>query len=175
MPSTFYATLFAACAAAANITTSIWLPGAANANETFLASVVEQSGDQTILALAFASTPSAPDYFTSAPDRATVGGNTFVAYNVTASDSDGPNAASITIGMHCTRASGGVEAVPTCTLSTLGVGRLISDLCAGLTLQYSTNNYPLIITAGTEKLGASAAATPSPSSATPTTATVGSG
>jgi hypothetical protein len=200
MFSTFYAALFAGCAAAANVTTSIWLPGAANANETFLGSVVEQSGEQTIVALAFASTPSAPDYFTQAPSRATIGGTTFVAYNVTASDTDGPNAASITIGLQCRRPNGEIEAVPTCTLSTLGAGGLVNDLCGGLTVaslpeyctassavnyeqtqtfsgesQYFINNYPLIITAGTEKIGASVAATPKASSANITGLAVGSG
>jgi hypothetical protein len=200
MSSVLIAALLTICASAADVTTSIWLPGAANANQTFLGSVIEQSGDQTILALAFAQTPSTPDYFTSAPGTATVGGTTYVAYNVSGVDTEGANAATITIELECRRPSGGASAVPTCTLSTLGAGRLVSDLCAGLTVaslpeyctnsdavnveqtetfsgesQFLINNYPLIITAGTEKLGALAAATPRASSASVTAAAAASG
>jgi hypothetical protein len=199
MPSTLYATLFATAATAANITTSIWLPGAANANQTFIGSVVEQNGDQTVLALAFASAVSTPDYFSSAPDQVTVGGTTFVAYKVSATDA-GSNATTATIEVECNRESGGISAVPTCTMSTLGAADVMGDVCAGLTVtslpeyctqssaisveqiqtfsgesQYYFNNYPLIITAGTEKLGASAAATPTAGDASVTVARAGSG
>jgi hypothetical protein len=197
MPSTLYAALFATAATAANITTSIWLPGAANANQTFVGSVIEQNGDQTVLALAFANAVSTPDYFSSAPDQVTVGGTTFVAYKVSATDA-GSNATTATIALECNRESGGISAVPTCTLSTMGAANVIGDVCAGLTVaslpeyctqssavsveqvqtfsgeaQYYVNNYPLIITAGTEKLGASA--TPATGSAAVTVARAGSG
>lgn len=200
MPSRLSAALFITGVAAANITTSIWLPGSAKANETFLGSVIEQNGDQTVLALAYARTPSSPDYFTSAPNRAIVGGTTFVAYNATASDSLATNAVPVTIALQCRRSSGSIEAVPTCTLSTIGAGQLVSSLCAGLTVtslpayctassavnyqvtqtfsgesQYYINNYPLIITAGTEKLGAAAAATPNAGSVSVTGSAVRSG
>jgi hypothetical protein len=200
MPAIFYGALFAAAANAANITTSIWLPGAANANQTFYGSVIAQSGESTVLSLAYANAPSTPDYFRSAPQQATVGGTTYVAYNVSAIDEAASVAVTVTIGLECRRPSGGISAVPTCTLSTLGVGGMISDLCAGLTVasppeyctassalaaeqtqtfsgesQYYINNYPLIITAGTDKLGASAAASPSAGSASVTAAGTGSG
>ncbi|OAL04820.1 hypothetical protein IQ06DRAFT_333123 [Phaeosphaeriaceae sp. SRC1lsM3a] len=190
MPSFLHAAFLASIASAADITTSIWLPGAANANQSFVGSVVEQNGDQTVLSLAFANAVSTPGYFTSAPDRVTVGGTTFVAYNVSATDSAGPNAAAVTIELECRRPSGGISAVPTCTLSTLGANSVLGNVCAGLSVtqlpeyctassavnveetqtfsgesQYYINNYPLLITAGTEKLGASAAATPSAGSA----------
>jgi hypothetical protein len=194
MTPLLYTSLLATTAIAVNITTSVWLPGAANANQTFLGSVVQQSDDQTVLALAFANTPSTPDYFRSAPDQVTLGGSTFVAYNVSATDSKGDNAAvaAVTIQLECRRPSGGVSAVPTCTLSTLGSGGLVSAICAGLSVslpeyctassavnveqtqtfsgeyQYYINNYPLIITAGTEKLKASVAAAPSVSNASVT-------
>lgn len=186
MSTVLYSALFAAAASATDITTSIWLPGASNANQTFLGSVIEQSGDQTVLSLAFVNAPSTPDYFRSAPQQVTVGGTTFVAYNVSATDDGASNAATVTIELECRRSNGGVSAVPTCTLSTLGAEGMVSDLCAGLTVasfpdyctassavnvkqtqtfsgesQYYINNYPLVITAGTEKLGASAAATTS--------------
>jgi hypothetical protein len=186
MSMILYSALFVATASAADITTSIWLPGAANANQTFLGSVIEQSGDQTVLSLAFANAPSTPDYFRSAPQQVTIGGTTFVAYNASATDEGASSAAVVTIELECRRSTGGISAVPTCTLSTLGAGGMVSDLCAGLTVaslpayctassamnveqtqtfsgesQYYINNYPLFITAGTEKLGASAAAAPS--------------
>jgi hypothetical protein len=196
MFSTFYtAALLVTCAAAANITTTIWLPGSANANATFLGSVVEQDGDQTLLALAYMSTPSMPNYFTQAPSMATVKGTTFVAYNFTASGS-----VSIAARVECRRSSGGVSAVQTCTEETSGADLIISMVCAGLTVEslpayctassavnsantqtlggervYSINNYPLIITGGTEKLGAQAMATPNTSSASVTAPTAGSG
>ncbi|KAH7066735.1 hypothetical protein BKA63DRAFT_424948 [Paraphoma chrysanthemicola] len=169
-----------AASVSADVTTSIWLPGAANANQTFLGSVVGQNGDQTVLSLAFAQTPSTPDYFSSAPGLATVGGTTYVAYNVSGVDSASSDAATITIELQCRRPSGGASAVPTCTLSTVGAAGVISDLCDGLTTfsgesQFFINNYPLIITAGTEKLSATAAGTPRASSATATGAVAASG
>lgn len=200
MSPIIYTALFATAAIAADVTTSVWIPGAANANQTFFGSVVQQSGDQTIMSLAFANTPSTPDYFRSAPDQVTVGGTTFVAYNVSATDSRASDSPAVTIQLECRRPSGGISAVPTCTLSTLGAGRVLNDVCAGLSVaslpeyctassavnfantqtfsgesQYYINNYPLIITAGTEKLGASAAATPNVSSASVTAAAAGSG
>jgi hypothetical protein len=195
MSTIIYGVLFAAAVSAANVTTSIWLPGAANANQTFLGSVIEQSGDQTVLSLAFANAPRTPDYFRSAPQQVTVGGTTFVAYNVSPTDEGASNAATVTIELECRRLTGGISAVPTCTLSTLGAGSMVSDLCAGLTVaslpeyctassavnveqtqtfsgesQYYINNYPLVITAGTEKLGASTAAAPGSGSAFATAA-----
>ena len=189
MSAILYSALFAATANAANITTSIWLPGAANANAAFVGSVIEQAGDTTVLSLAFADAAITADPFHSAPQQVTVGGTTFVAYNVSASDGGASLAPAvgspITIELECRRSSGDVSAVPTCTLSTLGAEEMFGDLCAGMTVtslpeyctassaldlvetqtlagesQYYINNFPLIITAGTEKLGASAAATP---------------
>jgi hypothetical protein len=200
MATILYGALFAAAAIAADITTSIWLPGAANANQTFLGSVIEQSGDQTVLSLVFANGSSASDYFRSAPQQVTVGGTTFVAYNASATDEGASSAAAVTIELECRRSTGGISAVPTCTLSTLGARGMVSDLCAGLTVaslpeyctassavnveqtqtfsgesQYYINNYPLVITAGTEKLGASAAAVLSSGSASVTGAASGAG
>jgi hypothetical protein len=195
-PSVLHTVILAAAASAADLTTSIWLPGAANANQSFVGSVIEQNGDQTVLALAFADAPSTPAYFRSAPDQVTVGGTTFVAYNASASDSMSPDAAPITIALECRRPSGGISAVPTCTMSTLGADRLVNDVCAGLTVeslpayctessaanyeqietmsgdaQYFMNNYPLVITAGVERLGPSAVAAAKAGSGTAAQAT----
>ncbi|EAT90065.1 hypothetical protein SNOG_01853 [Parastagonospora nodorum SN15] len=173
MSAILYGAIFAAAANAANITTSIWLPGAANADATFVGSVIEHSGDSTVLSLAFADAAITPDLFRSAPQQVTIGGTTYVAYNVSANDGGASlapaDAFSITIELECRRSSGGISAMPTCTLSTLGAGDMFGDICAGMTSQYYINNFPLIITAGTEKLGASAAATPNAGSVSVTT------
>ncbi|KAH8727999.1 hypothetical protein GQ44DRAFT_609747 [Phaeosphaeriaceae sp. PMI808] len=174
MVSMLFAALFASGTIAADITTSVWLPGAANANQTLIGSVIEKNGDQTILSLSFASTPSTPDYYSRAPSTVTMGGTTYIAYNVSASDSGIANAATVTIELECKRQSG-ASAIPTCTLSTLGANRIVSEVCGGLLSQYYINNFPLIITAGTEKLGVSAGATPKASSATVTQSGAGFG
>jgi hypothetical protein len=202
MISILYATLFAACASAANITTSIWIPGAASANQTFLGSVVQTNGDNTIMSLSFANPPTMTEneYFYSAPAMVTIAGTTRVAYNVSGSDPLASSAPTVTVQLDCQRSSGGISAVPTCTLSTQGANPALSGVCAGLTvtslpeyctasdaqtfdqtmtlsgeLQYHINNFQLIITAGTEKLGASAAATPSASSVSVTGVAGGNG
>jgi hypothetical protein len=194
--SILFAAILATAVSAQDLTTSIWLPGAANANQTFHGSVIEQSGDQTVLALKFADAPSTPEYFRSAPDQVTIGGTTFVAYNVSASDTMSPDAVPITIALQCRRPSDGVSAVPTCTMSTLGADQLLNDVCAGLSVeslpaycteasaanyeqietmsgdaQYFVNNYPLIITAGVERLGPSAVAAAKAGSGTAAQAT----
>jgi hypothetical protein len=198
MSAILYGAIFAAAANAANITTSIWLFGAANADATFVGSVIEHSGDSTVLSLAFANAAITPDPFRSAPQQVTIGGTTYVAYNVSANDAGASlapaDAFPITIELECRRSSGGISAMPTCTLSTLGAGDMFGDICAGMTVtslpeyctassaidlvetqtlagesQYYINNFPLVITAGTEKLGASAAATPNAGGASVTT------
>lgn len=196
MTAILYATLVAASALAANITTTVWLPGGADANQTFLGSVVEQSGDQTIMSMAFAETPISPGYYARAPGTVTLEGETYVAYSVTGTDSGDTDASPVTVGFECRRESAGENTVPTCTASTTGLEGAISRFCSGLSEQlesvpgYCTNSssiqtaetqtfnadtdsiyyltYPLIITAGSEKLGASAVATPSSSSASVT-------
>ncbi|CAO2652503.1 Nn.00g007860.m01.CDS01 [Neocucurbitaria sp. VM-36] len=194
MSSILATTLFVTYAAA-QLTTSVWLPGAANADQNFVGSVIEQNGDHTTLSLAFADGPAeTPDYYRSAPDTVTIGGTTFVAYEATAVDPLGESDQTITVSLECSRAE--AKAVPTCTMSTIGAEAVVSELCAGLSIQshatpvegqeYCTdssaltfdqtltlsgesqaylNNFPLTITAGEDKLGASAAATPTASSA----------
>lgn len=177
--------LFASIATA-DLTTSVWLPGAANANQTLKGSVVEQNGDMTVLSLAFASTPTTPDLYTSAPARVTVAGTTRVVYAASASDAAASGSTpSVTVQVDCVRPTGDISAVPTCTVSTQGANQALSAVCAGLTVspvpdyctnadaqtfeqtltfsgdsQFYLNNYQLIITAGEEKLGSAAAATP---------------
>lgn len=188
MSSILATTLFATYAAA-QLTTSIWLPGAAEANQTFVGSVIAQSGDHTTLSLAFADGPAeSTEYYRSAPDTVTLGGTTYVAYQATAEDSLNDSDVTVTVSLECARSA---SAVPTCTVSTTGLEAVISELCgalstqsnatpvegqqyctdsAGLTSvqtltlsgdsQYYLNNFQLIITAGEEKLSAAAAATP---------------
>jgi hypothetical protein len=202
-------TLFASLATA-QLTTSIWLPGAANANQSFVGSVVTQEGDRTTLAVAVADSVET-EYLGTVPGQVTVAGTTYVGYKETSSGSD----AQITLDFACSRKDG--TAVPTCVINTLSwppadsdcasqsggftttytvtdtpfgngdgepVTRTVTETeanaCTGIVgasdfpqstvimsgdMQYFMNNYQLVITAGTEKLGASAAATPSGSSA----------
>lgn len=193
--SSFFATALFATSVAAQVSTSIWLPGAADANVSFVASVIEQNGDKTTLSLDFANpTASDDEYYSEAPKTITVGGATYAAYQAVASDLFGEDDTTVTISIGCERAD--TSAVPTCTMSTKGLESVISHLCssaateshvtpmeydpyctdptdfstdATLTLsgesQYYINQFPLVITAGTEKLDASAAATPTSSGA----------
>jgi hypothetical protein len=136
MRSILYTTLFGICTIAANVTKSIWLPGAAGAHQTFLGSVIQQSSENTVLALSYADPPQSPDfeYFRSAPDQATIAGTTRIIYTVSASDSMVSVAAKVTVALDCTRHDGGVSAVPTCTASTIGASPVFDVLCSGLTL-----------------------------------------
>lgn len=197
MSSILATTLFATFAAA-QITTSIWLPGAAEANQTFVGSVIAQSGDQTTLSLAFADGPAeSSEYYRSAPPTVTLEGTTYVAYQATAEDPLNDSDNTVTVSLECSRSD--TNAAPTCVVSTAGVEAVISELCAGLSTQshatpvegeqyctnsealtfeqtltlsgdsqYYLNNFQLIITAGEEKLSAVAAATPTGSGASVT-------
>ncbi|KAH6644629.1 hypothetical protein C7974DRAFT_24748 [Boeremia exigua] len=178
----FSATLLATVASA-QLTTSIWLPGAANANQSFVGSVVAQQDDRTTLSLAFNGGAIESEYYGQGPDIVTVGGTTYVAYEASATDEESDF--TVTVALACTRENG--DAVPTCTATTRGDGPensiLASDSDSPQTTmtmsgdeQYYLNNFKLVITAGTEKLSASAAATPTGSTAqsTGTQSTVGS-
>ena len=146
------------------------MPGAANANQSFVGSVVSLQDDRTTLSLAFDGEAIATEYYGNGPDLVTVGGTTYVAYGATATD-EGSDFA-VTVNFACTRENG--NAVPTCTVTTQDSATENSSEFPQSTMtmsgdaQYILNNYKLIITAGTEKLSASAAATPTESGATPT-------
>jgi hypothetical protein len=210
-----FATLFASLATA-QLTTSIWLLGAANANQSFVGSVVTQQGDRTTLSVGFDGKGLETEYYGTGPGYVTLGGTTYVAYQATASDPGSDFG--VTAYLECSRENG--SAAPTCTMttrdgaseqslmnsqcanqlsgsyiktyevaetsfadgkpSTRTVTRTESNDCTGsvdydifpqttMTMsgdeQYFMNTYKLVITAGTEKLGASAAATPTASGA----------
>ncbi|KAF1364608.1 hypothetical protein EJ07DRAFT_162340 [Lizonia empirigonia] len=165
--------------AAAQLTTSIWLPGAANANQSFVGSMVAQTGDRTTLSVAFDGPTILTEYYGTGPDYVTVGGTTYMAYLQTATDAGSDNSATVDIA--CSRTNG--NAVPTCayTMRDLASENSLRDsLCSSqmgtstTTYVYFLNNYRLIITVGTEKLNASAAATPTGSGAQSTVASVSS-
>lgn len=171
------ATLFVSLATA-QLTTSIWLPGAANANQSFVASVVSLQGDRTTLSVAFDGEALETEYYGTGPGLVTMGATTYVAYAVTASGSSEDNA--LTAYLECSRADG--KAVPTCAMTTRGGGPKESTASLSdddfdfpettMTMsgdsQYMMNTYELVITAGTEKLKASAAATPTSGSGSST-------
>ncbi|KZM20438.1 uncharacterized protein EKO05_0006866 [Ascochyta rabiei] len=212
---------------AAQLTTSIWLPGAANANQSFVGSVVTQLGDRTTLSVGFDGDAILTEYYGTGPGYVTVGGTTYMAYQATATDPGSDF--SVTVDLACSRENG--KAAPTCTMTTrnsvldssldsfscttLGdsststyvvTDTLRSSISDGLPVtrtiaetvtngctkyvgpsvlpqttttmsgdeQYFINNYKLIITAGTEKLSASAAVTPIESGAHSTISLVNS-
>lgn len=215
--SLLLSTTLLASIAAAQLTTSIWLPGAANANQSFIGSVVAQTGDRTTLSVAFDGSAILTEYYGTGPGFVTVEGTTYMAYQQTATDAGSDNSA--TVDLTCSRAN--EKAVPTCAYtmrdfmecsSQIGtstttyvvtdtpqrsdgdfsplvrtVTETLENLCTGVvesgnfaqttsTLsgdqQYFLNNYRLVITAGTEKLNASAAATPAGSGAQSTVASM---
>lgn len=163
-----------ASVATAQLTTSIWMPGAANANQSFVGSVVSLQNDRTTISMAFDGDAIETEYYGQGPDLVTVGGTTYVAYEATATDEE--SSVTVTVNLACSRADG--SAVPTCTAATK-IDGAAADTISGLESaastttmsgdeQYFLNNFKLVITAGTEKLSASAAATPTASGPTPT-------
>ncbi|KAF3031797.1 Mucin-21 [Didymella heteroderae] len=164
-----------ASVAAAQLTTSIWMPGAANGDQSFVGSVVAVQDDRTTISMAFDGEGIETEYYGQGPKTVTVGGTTYVGYEVAATAIVEDVTATATVDLACSRADG--RAVPTCAITTKIDGGP-SDVVSGLedttttTMtgdeQYYLNNFQLVITAGEEKLGASAAATPSASEATPT-------
>lgn len=219
--------LLASVVAAQNITTSIWLPGAANADQSFVGSVVTQEGDRTTISVAFDGEGIQTEYYGVGPGYVTVEGKTYVGYRLTASDAGSDF--TITVDIACSRKD--EDAASTCTMTTRDTvleASILNSYCIsqrGSTMNVYTrtdspasgnsdaptrtwtitetvandctgyidpsifpqttttmggddqslsNNYKLVITGGTEKLEASAAATPTGSSAQSTIALVGS-
>ncbi len=181
-------TTFLSTYAAGQVTTSIWLPGAADTNQSFVGSVIAQNDDHMTLSLAFAKGPvQSEGLYTSPPKTVTLEGTSVVAYSVTGTDQGNTNNPAVTISVGCSRS--GTSIAPTCTMSTLGFQDAISALCAGLTAPagYCTNsaalnfaqtvtlnggsqpylnNFQLVITAGEQKLKAAAATTTATATAT---------
>lgn len=164
-----------ASVAAAQLTTSIWMPGAANGDQSFVGSVIAVQDDRTTISMAFDGEGIETEYYGQGPKTVTVGGTTYVAYEVSATAIVEDVSATATIDLACSRAD--ANAVPTCEINTKvegGPADETSALSDATTttfdgdMQYYLNNFPLVITAGEDKLGASAAATPSASEATPT-------
>ncbi|KAJ8115742.1 hypothetical protein OPT61_g2672 [Boeremia exigua] len=170
--SRLLSTALLATVATAQLTTSIWMPGAAHPNQSFVGSVISQQSDRTTLSLAFDGDGIETEYYANGPQTVTVGGTTYIAYEASATDEEAGFA--VTVELACNRENG--DAVPTCTATTrgdsMGTSINISDLPgqqATTTLsgdeQYFLNTFQLVITAGIEKLSASAAATPTGSAA----------
>lgn len=128
MSSILATALFASYATAA-LTTSIWLPGAASVDVSFVASVIALNDDRTTLSIDFAdATASNDEYYSEVPPTVIVGGATYAAYEATATDDSDGNAATVVISLGCERAN--TNAVPTCTISTAGLGSAVSAACA---------------------------------------------
>lgn len=183
--SRFLSTALLATAATAQLTTSIWMPGAANGRQKFVGSVIDVQNDRTTLKVAFEEGSIETEYYGMGPETVTVGGTTFIAYTVdgidsmeSTTDSDAYDFTA-TVAYQCSRSN--AEAVPTCTIDTYGQGSDTTILPGNTEVPASTttfsgdeqflmNNFQLVITAGTEKLDASAAATPTASDAQSTAA-----
>lgn len=204
----------------AQLTTSAWLPGAADENQTLFGSVITQEGDHTTLSLGCGEQCISTENYGVGPKHFTVGGTTYVAYQQFTTNP--ANGFVVTMDLACSRENG--SAAPTCTTTPRGpesenLGshcstqggistnthtvtdtpwsnnspgspiikthtQTLSNACTGVldpdvfpqittTMtgdeQSSMNNFKLVITAGTEKLEASAAATPTGSGAHLTT------
>ena len=115
MSKIFVSALFAA-SATAQLTTSIWMPGATINDISFSASVIAQNGDQTTLSLDFARAATDDNYYgEETPRTVTVGGTTSVAYAATVSDPFGVDEnVAYTISLGCSRKD--AKAVPTCVM-----------------------------------------------------------
>ena len=142
------------------------MPGAANGSQKFVGSVVGVQNDRTTLKVAFEEGTMATEYNSQLPETMVVGGTTFVAY--TASDINPDSDFTMTVGYECSRADG--KAVPTCTIDTFGHGPDTTILPGNSEnpattttfsgdMQHFMNNFQIALTAGTEKLSASPAAT----------------
>lgn len=187
--SILLATALLATHAAAQLTTSMWIPGSNKADFSFKGSVVEQKDDRTTVVLeappALASDAAAASL--PFPSTLTLGGVTYVGYAATADVFDDNNP--LTVSFACQRAD--TKAAATCTFSTAGFAAVVSSLCADTQTdtpddfcsgnsgaggvmtttmpagkQQLLNEFPLTLTAGTEKLSAAASPTMSHASAT---------
>src|SRR5689334_15594616 len=73
-----------ATVATAQLTTSIWMPGAANGGQSFVGSVIAVQNDRTTISMAFDGEGIETEYYGEGPKTVTVGGTTYVAYEVSA-------------------------------------------------------------------------------------------
>lgn len=113
--SKFLATALLATAAAAQLETNIWIPGAADSNISFVASVIEENAGTTTMSLAFAEDVLTDQYYyAEAPQTVTVAGSTSVGYSAVASEPFGVSSVAFTISLGCTRAN--ADAVATCSM-----------------------------------------------------------
>ncbi|OSS48839.1 hypothetical protein B5807_06907 [Epicoccum nigrum] len=170
--SKILSTALLATAATAQLTTSVWMPGAPVSGISWVGSVVSVQNDHTILSVSMKGIENiGTEYAAEMPQTITVGGTTFIAYEATATEDD----FTATVALQCERANG--DAAPTCTATTNGSGpettiaatdsdAAVMTTTMGGDMAGYMNNFPLVITAGEDKLsGASAAATPTASGA----------
>lgn len=198
--SAFLLTSLLASAAAAQYTTSMWIPGAEDAKLKFIGSVIDAKNDKTTLSIKYES-PESEDYYGEAPKTVTVAGTTYVGYSADMGFSYPSVTESMSMAMACSRGTAS-NAIATCEITTRNFDAFTKNYCSVLAAETTRttaaeleelctsptsvatettmtmsgemaaymNNFELIITAGTEKIGASAAATPSSSGASLTRA-----
>ncbi|USP80277.1 hypothetical protein yc1106_07551 [Curvularia clavata] len=174
--------LFASCAAA-QLTTSAWMPGTGDSDISYEASVIKVEDDRTTLSLAVKGLSDMTDLVDSMAQTVTLAGNTYYAFNGAAAEAG----VTISITGECSRKNTDEESA-TCSISTKGLEEAMSsacaeagaseEMCASGVLQPSTSTTlpkgyftmaQIVVTAGADSLpSASAAATPSVGSASPT-------
>ncbi|EOA85193.1 uncharacterized protein SETTUDRAFT_90080 [Exserohilum turcica Et28A] len=189
MSKIFSAALLASCAAA-QLTTSIWMPGADSGGVSLKASVVKVDKDRTTMSMAL-PTESGSSELADIAQTITVAGNTYYGFDANAADMG----ASVYIVGQCTRKDTS-EKVATCTISTKGLDAAISSFCGGddadpdvcsggSALETSMTTtlpegyvgmFPIVITAGENLLpSASAGGSPSATGASATASSTPSG
>lgn len=188
MSKIFSTALLVSCAAA-QLTTSIWMPGAEDSDMTIKASVMNVSKDRTTLSLALPTQSDSSDTIAAVDQTVTIAGNTYYGFDASAENMG----VSVHVVGECTRKDT-ADKEATCTMSTKGLDAAISSLCGGSdpdpdvcnsgNLQLTmTTTLPegyfgmaeIIVTAGQSLLpSASAAASPSVGSASPTASPSGS-
>jgi hypothetical protein len=113
--SKILSTALLATAATAQLTTSVWLPGAPVSGLSWVGSVIGVQNDHTTLSVSVKGIEAiGTEYAEEMPQTITVGGTTFIAYEATATESD----FTATVALQCERSNG--DAVPTCTMTTNG-------------------------------------------------------
>lgn len=188
MSKIFSTALLVSCAAA-QLTTSIWMPGADGSDMTIKASVMNVDKDRTTLSLALPTQSDSSDTIADIDQTVTIAGNTYYGFDASAENMG----VSVHVVGECTRKDT-ADKEATCTMSTKGLDAAISSLCGGsdpdpdvcnsgnLQLSMTTtlpegyfNMAEVIVTAGQSLLpSASAAASPSVGSASPTASPSGS-
>jgi hypothetical protein len=182
MSKIFSTALFVSCAAA-QLTTSAWMPGTGDSDISYEASVINVDNDRTTLSLSVNGLGEETDMIESMAQTVTLGGNTYYAFNGVVAE----QGVTITVLGECSRQDTD-EKSATCSISTKGFAEAMSSMCSEASVSEEmcasgaidsnlSTTLPggyfgmaqIVVTAGEDSLpSASAAATPSVGSASAT-------